>query len=260
MVVGVRHLTEKEIKSGAIAAILGSSAWVQVPRAVLVVARDSDDARVSHVQCVAGNRQPPDAPGRAFRIVGVEIDGLENEVTRADWIGDSTKDVETLLEQQAGKKTSRSDAARDLLLDVLETAPGREMESDALDARISAETGLAAKTVKNLRTELRDKGLIKFVPDRDEFGEIERWRVVRTHAPRQIPTPESSPSDPDPDSSPGANGNGSTTLLPVHIPYLEESGPSDIEKQHPDFEIRDLAPVDFDSWQSIFDTVEEAAE
>jgi hypothetical protein len=40
MVFGVRHLTEKECKGGVLAAILGSSAWVQTPRAVLAVVRD----------------------------------------------------------------------------------------------------------------------------------------------------------------------------------------------------------------------------
>jgi predicted transcriptional regulator len=50
--------------------------------------------------------------------------------------------------------------ARELILDVLEAAPGRQLESDTLDAKIAAETGLAAKTIKNLRTELKEKGLI----------------------------------------------------------------------------------------------------
>jgi predicted ATP-dependent serine protease len=34
IVVGVRHLSEKECTNGAIAAILGSSAWLQVPKVV----------------------------------------------------------------------------------------------------------------------------------------------------------------------------------------------------------------------------------
>ena len=75
MVFGVRHLSEKECSRGVLAAILGSSAWVHVPRAVLAVVRDDEDPQLSHVQCVAGNRLPPDTPGRMFRIEGVKIPG-----------------------------------------------------------------------------------------------------------------------------------------------------------------------------------------
>ena len=56
MVFGVRHLSEKECKRGVLAAVLGSSAWIEVPRAVIAVARDDQDATVSHIQCVS--REP----------------------------------------------------------------------------------------------------------------------------------------------------------------------------------------------------------
>ena len=135
MVVGVRHLTEKEAKGGVIAAILGASAWAQVPRVVIAIARDRSMG-VSVMQCVAGNRMAPDTPGRAFRIEGVEIDGLENAVTRAVWLGDSTKDVEALIGETAGKTPSASETARELILDALEDAPGQRIESDELDARV----------------------------------------------------------------------------------------------------------------------------
>ena len=97
MAFGVRHLSEKDCSRGVLAAILGASAWVQVPRAVLAVARDNEDPDISHIQCVAGNRLPAGTPGRMFRIEGVLLPGLENEVTRATWLGDSSKDVETML-------------------------------------------------------------------------------------------------------------------------------------------------------------------
>ena len=119
MVFGVRHLSEKDCSQGGVlAAILGSSAWVQTPQAVIAVVRDNDDAQVSHVQCVIGNRIPEGSPGRMFRIEGVKVEGLENEVTCASWIGDSHKDVETML---AAGKTSKSAQARDLILDILES-------------------------------------------------------------------------------------------------------------------------------------------
>ena len=183
MVVGVRHLSEKEASRGVLAAILGSSAWVQVPRAVIAVVRDDEDEQVAHIQCVAGNRLPPGTPGRAFRIDGVLLDGLASEVTRATWIGDSGKNVEDLL-ASASDGRSRSAEARDAILDALEAAPDMQMESDALDSLVAAQTGLSAKTVANQRTQLRKAGLVKPVPQKDDDGTVERWLVVRTQAPR----------------------------------------------------------------------------
>ena len=73
---------------------------------------------------------------------------------------------------QAAKGESRSTQARDLLLDILEDEGAHE--SDTLDARVARETGLAAKTIKNLRTKLKDQGLIRPVPEKDETGAITR--------------------------------------------------------------------------------------
>lgn len=183
MVFGVRHLTEKEAKQGVLAAILGSSAWVQVPRAVLAVAKDDDDSEISHVQCVAGNRLPPGTPGRMFRIEGVLLDGLENEVTRVAWLGDSSKNVEAMLSSSGGKQPSKSANARELILDILDDEG--QQESDAFDARIADAIGIAAKTVRNLRGELGKAGLIKAVAgDKNDDGTVAKWYVARTLAPR----------------------------------------------------------------------------
>ena len=57
-------------------------------------------------------------------------------------------------------------------------------ESDALDARVANESGLAVKTIKNARTKLKDEGLIRVQPDKDQYGEIVRWKVSRTLAAR----------------------------------------------------------------------------
>jgi putative DNA primase/helicase len=183
MVFGVRHLSEKECSRGVLAAILGSSAWVQVPRAVLAVARDNEDPQISHVQCVAGNRLPADTPGRMFRIEGVLLPGLENEVTCAVWMGESTKDVETILSAGSEKPPSKSKAARELILDILD-AEG-EQESDTLDARVAREAGIAAKTVQNIRSALRAEGLVKPRKQTSEDGTVEQWLVGRTNAPRE---------------------------------------------------------------------------
>jgi hypothetical protein len=211
MVFGVRHLTEKDASRGVLAAILGSSAWVQVPRAVLAVARDNEDPSVRHIQCVAGNRLPPDTPGRMFRIEGVKLDGLAEDVTRAVWIGDSSCDVETLLRSSAsGREQSRSSTARELVLDTLEAQADRQMESDTLDALVARELGLEAKTVRNIRSTLKGEGLIGVTAEKDDSGKVLRWLVYRTLAPRevgQIPTPDSL-----------SGGNGSTTPDPEPDP------------------------------------------
>jgi AAA domain-containing protein len=144
ILVGIRHLTEKEATGGAISAILGASAWVQVPRAVIVVARDDVDAGISHIQCIAGNRLPPETPGRSFRIEGVLLPGLENEVTRAVWIGDSTKDIETLIGN--GANADRIPAARVQELILAELASG-EKSRKYLDAAAKDELGANSDSV-----------------------------------------------------------------------------------------------------------------
>jgi hypothetical protein len=188
MLFGVRHLTEKEIRRGVLASILGASAWVQVPRVVLALVRDDDDPELAHFQCVAGNRLPPDTPGRLLRIEGHLLPGFRNEVTRAVWLGDSTKDVEALLSTPRKKQATKTDAAREALLDLLEAAPARRMVSDELDAQVAKTTGLAAGTVRNLRTQLgkQGEGLIRMEPERNEDETFTRWFVVRTNAPRSV--------------------------------------------------------------------------
>lgn len=177
VIVGVRHLA-KNTSAGALASILGSTAWRDIPRAVIAFARDDEDENVIHWQVVAGNRSGR-GTARHFRIELADVRGLEEPVTRAADLGSSAKDVDDLLE---AKPASKSASARELILDILEKEG--EVESDALDARVARETGLAAKTIKNNRTKLKDEGLIRNVPDRDEHGTVKRWKVTRTQAPR----------------------------------------------------------------------------
>ena len=129
-----------------------------------------------------GRRRQPHRPHRraGYRIELRDV-GLKEPVTCAVALGESTKSVDELL--AAPRRESKSADARELILDILET--DGEQESDALDARVADETGLAAKTVRNLRGELKNAGLIKAVPESDEpFGAVDRWKVARTTAPR----------------------------------------------------------------------------
>jgi hypothetical protein len=199
MIFGVRHLG-KDVRRGALASVLGSTAWVDTPRCVILMAPDDEDALLFHAQVVAGNRGPRNH-GRVYRLELVDV-APATEITLAVPQGNSTKDVEALLGvTKATSDTSKSALARGMILDLLDAAPS--IESDELDSRIARETGLAAKTAKNIRSELRKEGLVTAYPDKDADGKVVRWLVRRTLAtrPDQIPSATPSRVNPDPDSS-----------------------------------------------------------
>jgi AAA domain len=174
LIVVVRH-PGKDRSRGALASILGSTAWVDTPRAVVMIAVDDEDELVRHIQVVAGNRSL-NGNGQAFRLEAVAVEGLAEPITLAVSLGDSTKNVDELLSVSAERP--RTQVARDLILDILER--DGEQESDGLDARVAAETGLAAQTVKNTRVALKNAGLIRSYPMKDEHGVVVRWYVART--------------------------------------------------------------------------------
>jgi hypothetical protein len=95
VLVGIRHLTEKE-SNDLRAGVLGASAWLQVPRVAIAIVDDLADPQLKHMHAFMGNRGRPGEAGRQFRIEGVLLDGLEEEVTRAVWDGDSMVDIEEL--------------------------------------------------------------------------------------------------------------------------------------------------------------------
>jgi hypothetical protein len=140
---------------------------------------DDEDDMVFHVQVVAGNRSGRSA-AESYRIELRDV-GLKEPVTYAVALGESLKNVDELL--ALPRRASKSVAARDLILDILE-AEG-EQESDVFDARVAQETGLTAKTVRNQRAELKNAGLVKSIPVTEEGVEgVARWKVARTAAPR----------------------------------------------------------------------------
>ena len=184
LIVGVRHLTNKEIRGGALAGVLGSSDWVNVPRVVLALVHDPERDDHRHLTVVTGNRVPANV-GRLYRIEGATspVDGGE-DVTRAIHIGDSLRDADDLLDVENGRPDSKSARARDALLDALEAAPQMRMESDTLDALVAEQSGLSARSVRNLRAKLKHDGLVQPIPEKDEHGTVTRWLVARTGAPR----------------------------------------------------------------------------
>ena len=176
MVFGVRHLTEKEAQNGVLAAILGSSAWVQTPRAVLAVVKDDEESALVHVQVVAGNRLPPGPKGDLYQIEGVKLDYLEEEVTRAVRVGASEKDLDAVIGRTASDK-STSAQARELVLNLLDEESPRE--SGELDRLVIEELELRPQSMKNLRSKMAKAGLIRQWPERGEDGAIARWMVGR---------------------------------------------------------------------------------
>jgi hypothetical protein len=184
MVFGVRHITNKASKRGisVLEGILGSSDWVNIPRAVLALLHDEADPQMRHLFTMTGNRGPSDAPGRMLRIEGVQVEGHEHDVAFARVVGESHKDPDELLLAKRARKTSRSDVAEAIVLAMLNETPGGSMESDTLDAEVAKRAGLAAKTIRNVRSEMAKRGLVKPYPEKDEFGSVLRWNITITNA------------------------------------------------------------------------------
>jgi hypothetical protein len=181
--VGVRHVTTKASPGGALGKILGSTAWIAVPRAILIAALDAEG--ILHVRDRKANRVPPSEAGSSFRIEGRFPPGFKESVACVVPLGASDADVDELLSggEQESRSSSSSAEARELILDLLD-AHG-ELESDELDKRVAEQTGLKAQTIRNLRSDLRGAGLIRSRPEREETGfGIKRWFVVRTNASR----------------------------------------------------------------------------
>jgi hypothetical protein len=205
-VIGIRHLTEKEVKTELRSAVLGSSAWVQVPRVVVGIVEDDEEPDLRHIRVVVGNRVPKGEDQLAFRIVGVGREGHELDIPKAEWLGPSDKDMDKLLQGQATR--SATAVARDAILDELATAPGMRMESDALDAAVAARAGLKEKTVKNLRSKMASEGTLENVPEKDEHGQVTCWFVcLSSKAARDL-------VNPDPYSGGAASERESRTHVP----------------------------------------------
>jgi hypothetical protein len=161
IVSGVRHIG-KDRTRGALASVLGSVEWVNVPRVVLVVAPDDEEDDLHHIQVVAGNRVKPGEAGRSFRINGVllpEHPEIEEVVTLATEIGVSSKDVEDLLAQQLpARKRVSAEAVQKVVLDALASG---EKSRAYLNETCKNELGVNADTVyKSALDPLRREGRI----------------------------------------------------------------------------------------------------
>ena len=180
--VGVRHLSTKEAKGGALAKVFGSTAWIGVPRVVLAAVADSSDPALVHVQPIKGNRVPRGEAGRRFRLEGRMLPDFTESVVCAVEDGASDVDVDSEL---AGKTKRGAVGERIRARNDPRHAAGfgwADGVGPARRGRCRGSRAVAAKTVKNLRSELREKGWLRSVPDKDEHGEIQRWYVALTNA------------------------------------------------------------------------------
>lgn len=181
LVIGVRHLS-KNTSRGALASVLGSTAWVDVPRAVLAVAADDEEDMVFHIGVVAGNRSAR-GNGRSFRIELTDV-GLQEPVTRAVELGASTKSVETLLSEaaeQRGRAVKR-EGAEDIILRELATEP---QPLDYLKAVCAAEIGSAGDTVYRAVNYLKAKGRVRC--SNSGPGTAWLWRLTSVFRDDEIP-------------------------------------------------------------------------
>jgi hypothetical protein len=167
---GIRHISVKEARGNVLGRILGSTAWVGVPRVVLVAVKDKQDN--VHVHPIKGNRIAGREAGREYVLEGRPLLDFPETIVCAVERGVSDADVDDLL---AGTADTVSQEAEEIMLRIV-TEEG-EIESDTLDARICAETGLAGRTVKNVRFDLQRRTLLKASPERGLDGTIERWWV-----------------------------------------------------------------------------------
>lgn len=143
LLVGVRHV-RKDRSGGALASILGSTAWVDTPRAVVMIVADNDDPLVRHIQVVAGNRSL-NGTAQAFRIDAVPVANLTEPITLAVDLGESQKTIDELL--AAGNDDNDrvdSDVLQAVILDALATGP---KSREYLDAVCSDDLGATRDVV-----------------------------------------------------------------------------------------------------------------
>jgi hypothetical protein len=136
LLVGVRHYG-KDRSRGALASILGSTAWVDTPRAVVAIVADDEDPGVRHIQVVAGNRSLGGS-ARAFRLDAVPVSGLAEPITLAVDLGESSKDVDDLLAPKPDIDSVSNEVLQARMVEALETGPKSREYLDAVGLDLGA--------------------------------------------------------------------------------------------------------------------------
>lgn len=176
MVMGVRHLG-KNIDRGALEAVLGNVAWVNIPRVVLGMAQDEEE-KVVTLQVLAGNRTRS-RESFDFNLEEAKIRGVEEPVSKVVPIGDSFKDIgDVLTKTPRGKKY---EAARQFVLTAIEDHT--PCTKEGLLPLVHEATGASKDTLDRVVKDLRDAGVLKFLPrpkgPDGEFISGTPWTFVR---------------------------------------------------------------------------------
>lgn len=203
VVLGVRHVG-KARQNGALAAVLGSVAWVDLPRSVLVFARDDEDEMIFHVGVAAGNRSRRGAT-ESFRIELQDV-GLKEPVTLCVELGESTKDVDTLLAAGKPERGEKRAGAKEIILRELATG---QQTMDRLKAICAAEVGASGDTTWRAANELKADGLAR--PGNSGPGTTWFWRL--TSAPESARPHENKTSSRAKDAE--VNDFSTKTVLPL---------------------------------------------
>jgi AAA domain len=180
-IVGVHHF-KKDTSGGARHSGQASTAFSTTARLVLSMAKTDYGLYVLEV---SKSNIGPEGEGHNFRLEVVDVpaaDGDTAEVPLLARDGEASVSVDEILAKP--KRESKSSKARELILERL--ADGAQVESDELDAEIAQKTRLAARTVRDLRMELGNEGLIRSIPQRDESGSIYAWLAARTNAKPEV--------------------------------------------------------------------------
>jgi hypothetical protein len=176
LLIGVRHLS-KDTSRGALASVLGSTAWVDVPRAVLAVAADDEVDDTFHIVVAAGNRSARGG-GRMFQIALADV-GLKEPVTRAVEAGESGKSIDDLLGQnEPRRRAPKRDGCRTIILRELADEP---KPLDHLKAACISEIGCSGETVWLAANALKADGLIDSSPNGFGGG----WHWYQTSVPEE---------------------------------------------------------------------------
>jgi hypothetical protein len=236
----IRHVSTKEGRGNFLGRVLGATGFVGVARAVIGVAQDHDG--FVHVRTLKGNRVPQTDAGRCFRLESVAYREWGATVVRAAAAGPSEIDFEDLLSMVNRQAIgSESERARQMILDTLREHGGR-MLTDILDATIVEQTGLARKTVRNLRQEMYERVWLSYFPE--EVLGVKKWHVALTNAaPWNLEvstTEEDLFSSPSPASGETARarvhptGTGLDETSPVQEQFSTDSLPDDSIMEEPD--------------------------
>jgi hypothetical protein len=197
-IVGIRHVSSKESRAGLLARILGSTAWVGVPRVVLGAAQDRQGN--VHVQPIKGNRVQKQQSGRRFKLFGKKLPNFQETVVSVVDEGESQIDVDAVLigEEVAVGHEQIEKAVLELLSEEI------EMDDTIVDATIAERLEVGASEVRSARQALYNRAWLR---NRSSGG---TWYVSLTAAaPRNVGPPVDEPPEMQP---PNRQGSGAQEI------------------------------------------------